>query len=465
MKDSKDDYFKSKEFRELLASYENDKHTGSPIFLHSDDLAEIADYYRLEGMIEQAHEAAVYGVQLHPGATTPLLFLSREALTQNNIPKAEKLAAEIEDKSDSDYHYLLAEIGVAKGKLNEAEEKFRKYYDETSDELERDDIAIDIGIIYLDYGYFEEAQRWLERCVNNDRTDYYEAMANVLFFTQNLSECAMMYEKLIDAHPYNPAYWLGLSNSQMMMGHYEESACSCNYGIAVAPECVDLYIVKAECLKQLQQTAELYKLMKQISSTESQSPQTLVGFASILSSNHQFQEALNCLEKAHGLLKKLPYDKNKPIYLSLYQEASLANFYLGSKPLASYYANEALHIAPNNAHSLTLKGLILLSDKLVDSAEECFRKAIAADNNPEDTMLRIFYAYYTNKLYEQAFQTLSSLHELYPYCNDGYTIAYLAICSWHTNRMEEFNQYLKEVTVQEPSNMEMVLHHIIYTIH
>ena len=43
-----DDYFDSKEFQELLETYEKAQDAGQPVFMDSDELAEIADFYQMQ---------------------------------------------------------------------------------------------------------------------------------------------------------------------------------------------------------------------------------------------------------------------------------------------------------------------------------------------------------------------------------------------------------------------------------
>ena len=59
-------YIKSSEFRALLAQYENALKTGEMVFLDSDDIVDIAEYYHIAGEIEKAEEAADYCLSLYP---------------------------------------------------------------------------------------------------------------------------------------------------------------------------------------------------------------------------------------------------------------------------------------------------------------------------------------------------------------------------------------------------------------
>ena len=88
MKQTGDDYFDSKEFREMLDNYEESVKSGHPLFMDADDLADIADYYHFMNEPQQADEAIDYALSLYPNATQPNVFKAREALTEGDIDTA-----------------------------------------------------------------------------------------------------------------------------------------------------------------------------------------------------------------------------------------------------------------------------------------------------------------------------------------------------------------------------------------
>ena len=49
-----DEYFDSEEFRDILSEYEQALRTGMPLFLDTDELCDIADYYQMNDRYEEA---------------------------------------------------------------------------------------------------------------------------------------------------------------------------------------------------------------------------------------------------------------------------------------------------------------------------------------------------------------------------------------------------------------------------
>ena len=73
-------YFESKGFQKILKKYEESAKSGHPIYMDADDLADIADYYQLNGRAEEAETVISQALEYNPEAVGPLLYRAREAL-------------------------------------------------------------------------------------------------------------------------------------------------------------------------------------------------------------------------------------------------------------------------------------------------------------------------------------------------------------------------------------------------
>ena len=115
-----DGYFSSEEFLEKLKLYEEAQKEGRNVFIEPDFLADIAEYYHDKGRLEEAIKAAEIGVEMFPGAVSPLVFMARiELFERENPEKARWYAEQVEEKDDPDYTYLMAEILIFEEKDEE----------------------------------------------------------------------------------------------------------------------------------------------------------------------------------------------------------------------------------------------------------------------------------------------------------------------------------------------------------
>ena len=144
-----DEYFDSEEFQELLNEYEESVKSGVPVYMDADDLADIADYYQFHDRYEDAVAAVNYALELQPGATLPLVFKIRDAISQGNMDSAMEYYQQIENPSDVEAQYVEAEILIAQDKIDEADYLLRKQFiDISPDELQ--DFVVDVANIYTD---------------------------------------------------------------------------------------------------------------------------------------------------------------------------------------------------------------------------------------------------------------------------------------------------------------------------
>ena len=157
-----EDYFNSNDFQELLHSYEASVASGDTLFLDADDFVDIADYYNYNDATDKAIEVVEQALELYPDDVLLNVFMARQALLDADYDTASEYADRIGDKEAPDYHYLVAEILIARGSIDEADEYLRKLYAQLdSDEV--NDFIKDVGNLYeslrVDVAYDGRQQR------------------------------------------------------------------------------------------------------------------------------------------------------------------------------------------------------------------------------------------------------------------------------------------------------------------
>ncbi|MCI2180275.1 MAG: hypothetical protein LKK56_04890, partial [Prevotella sp.] len=139
----RDSYYDTPDFRRMLKEYEEARTKGEHIFMDSDDLTRICEYYQANGEGSKALEGARYALELFPGAIEPLAFLSRYfLLVEKNPVKARKYAAQIQDKTDIDYFYLIAEIMIVEQQTDEADHYLQEQIPIVENEEEEEEMSV-----------------------------------------------------------------------------------------------------------------------------------------------------------------------------------------------------------------------------------------------------------------------------------------------------------------------------------
>lgn len=236
MKITGDEYFDQDErFKAVLKRYEEGISSGHVPYMEVDDIVDVADYYNITGMEQEADHAADIGVKMFPGSTLPLVFKARRCLQKGDLFTAEAYAGEIEDKSDLDYHFLRAELILADGRIADTEKYFMDTYKEQDEEIQND-FCIDAAMIYMDYGLTENAWKWVRMASpDTDRPEFLELKGRLYILNGEAELALPIFERLVDYYPMSENYWSLLACAQDETGDREGALQSAQYALAINP--------------------------------------------------------------------------------------------------------------------------------------------------------------------------------------------------------------------------------------
>ena len=448
-----DEYFDSKEFRDILTSYEESVRSGLPIFMDADDLTDIADYYNYTGDTDRANEVIDFALNMNPGATTPLVFKARAALENENIALAEELAEKIIDKDDPDYKYLKAEILIAQNKIDKAEE-FLNEYSETIEQDEYEDFIIDVANLYADYGVYDMAYKWMNIGNESQLPEYKELKARVLFGMEMYSDSAKVYNELIDSNPYSKRYWNSLASAQFMNEDYDEAITSSEYAIAIDPKDSYGLLAKANSLYRLnkyKEALDYYGRYCEINPTD-EFGRLHKGICLVNLS--RYEDAIEQLETALSVAKP-----DSTYIVQIYQEMAFAYSAIRNPEKAIEYIDKTDSMDCDHTDMKVLRGHILLENGRYNEAEEMFHEAIINAENAPVIVLRIIVSLYDNKYLDTAYKMFKKLFTM---VDDDFLAgySYLPLCCWDMKLTDEFMHYLKIAVEKNPNEAKNVLGHL-----
>jgi tetratricopeptide (TPR) repeat protein len=434
------DYFRSKRFLALLAKYEECQKSGVTCIISSDEYADIAEYYQMhDADMQRAEEAIDTAIGLYPGSTDPLAFKARICLmTGDDTEGARQWAAQIEDKSDLEYCYVMAEILVVEGRYDEAEDFLRKRQEEIDDEDDAIDFVYDVAMLLCDYDLMDDAERWIEEIKGKDDIYYKEVMARVLIGRGQFEEGERMLNTLLDDDPFAAKWWNMMANSQYRRGAYRESIESCEYALALDPNDDEAVFNKANSLFQLgnyEEAADYYTRYMGLQ-PEDETGELFIGIC--LLSEDRAVEAEQHLKKAEKLAERTQHN-----LFSIYQELAFTESRLGKLDDALYYLDKTDPLDCDHNEMLVVRGHILLEHGHLDEARECFSEAVTKSNASPHIFLRIAVSTYDNGYLPLAQKMFTSLLEIVDTdtWNDGYS--YLAACYHERGNRKEWLKYLK----------------------
>lgn len=448
-------YFESPTFKDLLARYEKSLRDGESVYMDADDLTDIADYYQEKGQGAEAKQAAEYALKLFPGAASPLAFMARLALMEKgDTREARQLARQIDDKSDLEYLYIMAEIMLAEGKADEADRYMDEHYQEMDDE-DRPDFVLDTATLFADYDQFLTADKWLHRSDETDEADYRELQGRIALGTGHYEESEAIFNELLDEDPWSGFWWNSLAMAQFMHNHINESITSSEYSIAINPNDDDAILNKANGLYSLgnyEEALRYYERFKQLRPSE-EVGDMFIGMT-LLQLNKP-EEALK-----HFLSAERISEPDSPNLCEIYQQTALTYSHLGQLDNALSYMDKALSLDDADTDELMVgRGHLLLENGRLEEARHAFITAMRHSGGEPHILLDIAISIYDCGYIRLAYRMLKVLvNSDIDAWNDGY--AYLAACCYDLDRHEEFLTYLRLACEKNPVEARHVLSEI-----
>ena len=290
-------YFNTQEFKDMLARYEDSLLSGESVYMDSDDLTDIAEYYHTNGRDHEAKQTADFALRLHPGALAPCLLQARMELVNGNPNEARRFLEQVDDSIDQEYDYVVAEILLSEGKIEEADQHLEEKFD-TLDGEDAVDFVIDAAFIFADYNVVEKAEKWFLRSNEYDAEDYQELKGRILMGEGQYKEAEQIFNTLIDGDPYNVMYWNLLATVQFMQNHLDQSVESSEYAIAIDPNDAEAVFNKANGLFALTNYQEALKYCKRYAALRPSDAAGAMYQGSCLLSLGKTHEALSCYQDA-----------------------------------------------------------------------------------------------------------------------------------------------------------------------
>ena len=409
-----DEYFNSKEFKHILAEYEESEKTGQPVFLDADDFTDIAEYYHNMGDMQKATEVINLAASMHPGAAAPLIFKARVALLKQDNPRlADEIAEQISDKTDLDYYYIKAEIMIAEDRIEEANAYLEEKY-ECIDDVEQEDYILDVVTLFIDYELLDEANEWIQ-------------------------------------HPYSTLYWNYLASLQLMSNHIEDSITSSEYSIAINPNDDEALLNKANALFSLgnfEEALDYYQRFTKLRPDED-AGEMYQGIA--LLSMNRLEEAVEHLKKAEQLS-----GDTSPNHVEICQELAFTLSRLHRMDEALMYVNLTDTLVCDHDEMMVLRGHVLLENGQYEEAQRCFSEAVKSSSASPHIYLRIAISVYDNGYNKLAYKMFAILlNSVDDKWYEGYS--YMALCCKDLGKRNEYLKYLKKACLLNPWEARTVL--------
>lgn len=235
----------------LLRRFNEAEREGRYADFSSNDLTDIAEYFHTKNDLQHALEIVDNAIDIYPGAVGPLIFRARAALmTDENCRLAEFYADQVDDKTDLDYYYVVAEILIVDDKAEEAIKYLTDKYEEVEEE-ERQDYILDVATMFADYEMWDTAHAWMAHYTDKEVSDYMELEGRLLTVRGEYEKSEEIFNRLLDRDSFSSTYWNLMATTQFFNRKFQESITSCDYALAINPDDPDALLTKANALFQM----------------------------------------------------------------------------------------------------------------------------------------------------------------------------------------------------------------------
>lgn len=440
-------------FDDNLKRYEAARADGSHIYMEPDDLADIAEYYHQHGRQQEAFEAVDLAISMFPGATVPLAFRARLAiLVDHNTGEAQRWADQIADKSDLEYHYIVAEIMVADMQPDEADEYLNGVLP-TLDDDEAEDFYLDVATLFADYSYADLTERWLSRSSETDDAQYRELQGRIALARGQWDEGECLLNGLIDEDPYNTDYWNSMALLQYQKNDLPASVESSDYALAIDPSCAEAHLNKGNALALMGRYDEALGYYDTYRRLQPYSESGDMGIASVLTAQNKFDEALSHLRRAEQLAPAASANA-----LEIMRQQCILNAQVGNhaEALANIRRMDE-HPDHNTAENNVMRGYMFLIENQPDKARAWFMRAMEASAGDLHVQTLIAYSTYecgytqfAHDLFIEIMQ--SALSRSVP---EGW--AFLALCDADLGLRSDFLEHLHRAMAHPSPHAQALL--------
>ncbi len=451
----KDDlsYFEDKEFQQNLEQYERARANNEPLYMDAEELTDIAEYYMMHGQEDKANECIDIAVELHPNATDPQVFLSRQQLFYGNIPGAYGILYSINDQEDREVKFLHAELLLKEKKVEEANRLMRETLESIEDD--RDAFLYDTADIFYEYDACESALIWANQLLQS-YPNYPEAnllLADIYMKMNRYDDAYQQAETIISKDTFNQNAWMIEAESLAFLERYEDSLEATEYLLAINEKHPEAMLTRASDLFYLNRIDEAHSQYADYLRMYPDEYAVLYLDGICLANLERHEEARDTLLLA---LDKSNPDAPERIHIHL--QLAYVFSKLRSPILALEHLEECHNYpAPEPPIDYNLaRGHILLENEQYEEAEANFNLAIQQSNNPYDTLLLIGITLGETGHYTKAVDIFQSLHDSTMENAEEKTSPYLAYCHLFLNNRDLYLRFLQEAAKLNPNTTQFL---------
>ncbi len=430
--------FEDTDIQLLIEKYENMLYSGKSIYLDADEFEVLFDYYDAMDDVESAKEIVVLGLEIHPDSDGLNVRKAKLLIYDLQYEEALHFLKGKFSEYDFDVYLLQIECLLQLESYNQAFELTKQVLeDENQPEAY---ILSELGSIYVEADYFEEAILYLEKSLEY-YPDNLEVVSDLAYANEMKGdfEKAIFYtNQILDADPYSFEAWLNLGKLYSITSQYEKAVDALDFALSINDSDISVLNLKAHCLSLSDQVEEAIKIFEECLLLK---PHDSLIYSSLVDSYMLLDKKSEALQVVNEWQN---FDPQNPELLM--KKVSLL-IKMGRMYDAEEFISDMKQTIKDPDILLPMEGEIFFQKEYFEDAQRVFHKAI--QQNPDSVFLndRLATLYILFEKYDEALVLLERLKEVAEELNYVYfRIAYIYL---ETGEKEKLNLLLDSFTEEQ----------------
>ncbi len=224
------------ELKALLQQFDNLRAGKPNSFIEEDSFERIIDHFDEKEQLNQALEAADYGIEQYPYSAMLLLKKADILIALRNYKEALFILdeAELLDSRDTNLFILKTDAYLALDMQQKAADVLEAAIQDFDGE-EKLDLLFELADVYDDYENFDKVFDCLIMILEQEPNNE-EALYKICFwtdFTGRNEEGIRLHQHIIDEYPFNELAWFNLAAAYQGLKLYEKAIDAYEYAIAI----------------------------------------------------------------------------------------------------------------------------------------------------------------------------------------------------------------------------------------
>lgn len=370
----------------LLKRYEQMLTSGKNVYFDADEFDELADYYDKLDDIETAKEIVKSGLNIHPNNESLILRHAKFLVYDANYGLALQNLNSHFNNYSFESHLLKIECLLQLGTYTEAHSLTMEVLQD--EETEIDIILSELGFIYIEAEYLDEAILYFEKSLeyNPENIEVLNDLAYAYEVKGDFTAAITTSEKILDIDPYLFDVWLMLGKLYSLQGNYEKAIDAFDFSLTLDDTNIYILKLKAHCLLLSDRLEEALEILQ---SCILSSPEDSPIYLSLIECHINLEN----YEEAESLLKDYE-DKFGESSESILQKAFI--FFLNDNITSAEQLIERAVKKGNDSPAIyKIAGDIYMKFSSLDKAEELYKKALSIEK--EDTIFEKIISLYIRK--------------------------------------------------------------------